>query len=81
MDRSVKFAMCLIFSVVIAACTSEIHSSNIIVKKGIAYRIGNDHPFTGIVLGQDHDRRRKNVSQYKKQYKNGLLPRQILLLV
>ena len=73
MDRIIKFAMCLIFSVFIAACTSEVYSSNIIVKKGIAYRIGNDHPFTGIVLGQGHERLRKNVNQYKKQSKNGLL--------
>ena len=63
----------LLFCCMSVACTVEIKSSDTIVKRGRVYQRGQDHPFTGIVVGQGRIGYRDFVCLYEKQYKDGLL--------
>jgi hypothetical protein len=73
MHRKLMIIIFSLFWLLISSCTSEVHHSDITVKAGLVYRIGDDHPFSGAVLGKGRDGNRKWVCQYKKQYKDGLL--------
>ena len=49
-----------------------ISSTETITKKGRLYKIGEDKPFTGTVVGYAREGYRREQMKYAKEYKNGI---------
>lgn len=60
-------------ALVLAACTSKVDQSQIIIRDHIAYLKGMGEPFTGTVVGKGKEGYRSHVCTFEKQYKDGLL--------
>jgi hypothetical protein len=62
-----------LFILISVGCTKEISSRSTVERRGHIYRIGDETPFTGLVLGKGREARHSQLMTYKKSYKNGLL--------
>ena len=61
----------LLFFCLAAGCNG-VSQAETITKKGRLYKIGEEKPFTGTVIGVAREGYRKEKMKYEKRYKNGI---------
>jgi antitoxin component YwqK of YwqJK toxin-antitoxin module len=66
--------------VCIVSCTQEINESETVERHGLLYKIGEDHPFSGVVIGRGREDYRRKAYDFRKEYKEGILDRETVFL-
>ena len=64
--------MVILFCVSFLSCTEEIPERQTYERGGLLYKMGDDRPFTGIVIGRGREDYQRKVFDFKKEYKKGL---------
>jgi hypothetical protein len=59
----------LIFCV---SCTQEVQERETVKRGGLLYKMGEDRPYTGIVIGKGREDYRRMAYAFKKEYKKGV---------
>lgn len=54
------------------ACEREVSQTDTVLRSGVRYLIGEEEPFTGVVIGKGREGYRRAVCTFKKAYENGL---------
>jgi len=72
-DRLVVPILLILLLVSLVSCTQEVLQSDTVTMDGLVYKVGEDHPFTGTVLGRGREDYRRVAYDFKKEYKNGVL--------
>ena len=64
----------------IVSCTQEIRERETVERNGLLYKMGDDRPFTGIVIGRGREDYRRVAYDFKKEYKKGVLDGETVFL-
>lgn len=67
----IGFGLVLLVSMV--SCTQEVQERDTVERNGLLYKMGEDNPFTGIVVGRGREDYRRVSYDYRKEYKKGIL--------
>jgi antitoxin component YwqK of YwqJK toxin-antitoxin module len=67
---ALSLSMFLFISIV--SCTQEIQERETVERNGLLYKMGEDNPFTGIVLGRGREDYRREAYDFRKAYKKGV---------
>jgi len=74
----VSLSMVLLVSIV--SCTREVQERETVERNGILHKMGEDDPFTGIVIGRGREDYRRVAYDFRKEYKNGVLDGETVFL-
>jgi hypothetical protein len=66
------WALLLLLIMFLAGCSRPVPKQDTVVRGGLLYKMGEDDPFTGIVVGKGREPRHTQRMTYKKAYKNGV---------
>jgi MORN repeat variant len=62
----------LVFALAAVSCSQEVQQRDTVIVDGHLYEIGQDHPFTGTVVGRAREGYRSESCVFKKEFKDGL---------
>ncbi len=74
----VSLSMFILVSIV--SCTQEINASETVERNGYLYKMGEDHPFSGVVIGRGREDYRRKAYDFRKEYKEGILDGETVFL-
>ena len=63
-------SICLFISIL--SCTREVQERETLERGGLLYKMGDDRPFTGIVIGKGREDYRRKSYAFRKEYKKGV---------
>jgi len=66
--------------VCIVSCTQEINESITVERNSLLYKMGEDHPFSGVVIGRGREDYRRKAYDFRKEYKDGILDGETVFL-
>ena len=72
--------LCMVLLVSVVSCTDEVQERDTVERNGLLYKMGDDEPFTGIVVGRGREDYRRVAYDFRKEYKKGILDGETVFL-
>ena len=76
----VMLSLSMVLFVSIVSCTQEVRERETVERNGLLYKMGEDNPFTGIVIGRGREDYRRVPYDFRKEYKKGILDGETVFL-
>ncbi len=73
-------SLCMVLFVSFVSCTQEVQERQTVERNGLLYKMGEDRPFTGIVIGRGREDYRRTAYDFRKGYKKGVLDGETVFL-
>ena len=70
--KQVAVIVAIFMGIGFTACDRSVQESETLTMNDLVYKIGEDHPFTGTVVGKGREDYRRVAYAYKKKYKDGV---------
>ena len=70
--KPITVIIAMFISIGLVSCNQIVNESETIKMNDLLYKIGEDQPFTGTVVGKGREDYRRVAYEYKKEYKDGV---------
>jgi hypothetical protein len=71
-ERLIVPILAILLFVSVTSCSQEVLQSDTVTMGGLVYKVGDNHPFTGTVVGKGREDYRRVAYVFKKTYKDGV---------